>query len=60
MYGKPHLNTNAYIFTLSRTGEAMGIMATAPELNEHQQHLARQCRDLALALHASLKEFSNG
>lgn len=60
MYGKPHLDTNAHLYAAARAQNDMQTVADDTSLSEHQRQLARQCRDLAAALHRSLKESTNG
>lgn len=57
---KPHLFTNANTFTCRRTFRDMQELSEKPGLTETQRQLARQCRDLAAALHHSLTESTNG
>lgn len=60
MYGKPHLDVNAHIHAAGRVSQNMQRVADDTSLSEHQRQLARQCRDLAMALFRSLKESNNG
>ena len=60
MYGKPFLNTNAHRFSCERTHRDMQAIADDETLDPNQRLLARQCRDLAAALHTSLTESQNG
>lgn len=60
MYGKPHLDTNAYVVAASRTIRSMEEIAKDEQLTQHQRLLARQCRDLAASLFRTFEEPRNG
>jgi hypothetical protein len=60
MYGKPHLDSNAHTYACARAINDMQQIADDQTLTPTQRLLARQCRDLAAALHTSLTESNNG
>jgi hypothetical protein len=60
MHGKPHLDTNAYVLSASRTIRDMEAIASDEQLTNQQRLLARQCRDLAASLFRTFKEPRNG
>lgn len=60
MYGKPHLDVNAHVTAARRVEATMQAVADDETLSEHSRLLARQTRDLAVALLRSLKESTNG
>lgn len=60
MYGKPHLDNNANTFACRRAHTDMQRIADDPSLPDLTRQLARQTRDLLIALHTSLEESSRG
>ena len=56
----PHLLRNAHLFAAQRAFADMQAVADDETLSELSRLLARQTRDLAVALLRSLKESTNG
>lgn len=60
MYNKPHLDTNAHVYSAQRAFADMQAIAADTSLPEQTRWLARQCRDLAASVSRSLKESTDG